>query len=126
MKITTFTHNRKTGKPSWGFLGGNAVIVFENRKSFEIRSLFPLSHGCCDNVLVFGRRKVCRCNDYITPLPLWKKLVQIAFGVHRKNVSEWGKTPHEISGWKLRLLQSIIKPDPTDAPWRWVKTNQYQ
>lgn len=82
---------------------------------------FPLSHGCCDNVKLFGTRNKCRCNDYIQTLPMWKKLVQCIFGVHRENANSW-ESSHEIDGWKLKFLKFIIKPNINDAPWRWIKT----
>jgi len=82
---------------------------------------YPISRGCCDNVHIFGQRYHCRCNDGIAPLPLWKRLVQAAFSVHRENTS-WDFGAHEIKGWRLSILKAIIKPAPGDAPWRWIVT----
>lgn len=82
---------------------------------------YPISRGCCDNIHIFGHRHHCRCNDGIKPLPLWKRLVQATFSVHRENAS-WDFGAHEVSGWRLSVLRAIIKPADGDAPWRWIKT----
>ena len=75
--------------------------------------------GCCDNVLIFEKKIGNRCNDYIVPLPFWKRLVQILLGVRRENAKEMGS--HAIPNWKLKILSKVITHSPEDAPWKWVQ-----
>lgn len=77
-----------------------------------------ISCGCCDNVLIFGKRFATRCNDYIEPLSLWKRLVQVMLRVHREN----GSGEHRIAAWKVKVLSKIIKPASHDATWIWIDT----
>lgn len=82
-------------------------------------------HGCCDNIHILHRpSKFWRCNDGITQLPVWKRLVQILLGYHRHNVDWRNPLPHEATGWKLKILKYLIKPVEGDSIWRWVKTSQ--
>lgn len=81
--------------------------------------------GCCDNLYLFGKvTKYCRCNDYLTPLPIWKKIVQIVLGYHRHNYTIQNPRPHEVTGWKLWILSRIIKPTKDEPLWSWIKTNR--
>jgi hypothetical protein len=79
-----------------------------------------ISTDCCDNVKFFGKRRACRCNDYINPLPLWKRLIQVILGVHRENAKSVGE--QTIPQWKVRILSFFIKAAPGDAPWKWIVT----
>ena len=80
---------------------------------------------CCDNVkFSWMEYKPIRCNDWVKPLPLWKRLVQIAIGVHRDNCRSGDK--HQVSAWKVTILSKLlgIKQQADESAWRWVNTKK--
>lgn len=52
---------------------------------------------------------------------MWKRLIQVALGVHRENAKYVGEYT-SVPQWKIHLLSFFIKSAPGDAPWKWVVT----